>query len=82
VQQARNDVTGPTRLPLLEQQIAMYERLFQRYVALLLEQMTQLQREANRSLTPTVASSLRSAYVCLVRHKPLAVACMNAQKTI
>jgi hypothetical protein len=62
VQQARVDGTCLTRLPVLEQQITTYERLFQSYVAQLLEQMKQLQREANRSLTPAVANSMRSAY--------------------
>lgn len=61
-QRARDNGVGLANLSLLKQQTYNYEQLFRDLGLVLIEQMTQLQREANRDFTPTIANIMHTVY--------------------
>ncbi|KAL5370946.1 hypothetical protein DPSP01_014578 [Paraphaeosphaeria sporulosa] len=60
--QADEKGVGLAKLSILKRQVCVYERLFHNLAAAITKQMTQLQREANRVITPTVSNSMHKAY--------------------
>lgn len=62
---------GLANLSILRTQVQIYEQLFNDLGAVLVAQMTELQREANRDFTPTIASIMHNVYdTCTVEHGP------------
>ncbi|CAO2648594.1 Nn.00g078610.m01.CDS01 [Neocucurbitaria sp. VM-36] len=65
----RENGVGLANLSILKTQIHTYEQLFKDLGAVLITQMTELQREANRDFTPTIASIMHTVYdICTAEH--------------
>ena len=60
--QADEKGVGLAELSILKQQVYTYEQLFHNVGTVVIKQMTQLQREANRNITPTIANGMRNVY--------------------
>jgi len=60
--QADEKGVGLAELSILKQQVYTYEQLFHNVATVVIKQMTQLQREANRNITPTIANGMRNVY--------------------
>lgn len=70
-ERARQNGVGLAILSTLKGQIYTYEMLFGELNQVLIEKMTEMQREANRDFTPTIASIMHSVYeMCTVEHGP------------
>lgn len=68
---ARKNGVGLARLTILKSQIDTYEQLYADLGTLLVTQMTELQREANRDFTPTIAHIMHAVYdSCTVERGP------------
>lgn len=68
-ERARNNCVGLASLPALKTQIQTYEHLFSDLNQVLIARMTELQREANRDFTPTVANIMHTVYdMCANEH--------------
>ncbi|KAH8716864.1 hypothetical protein GQ44DRAFT_624695 [Phaeosphaeriaceae sp. PMI808] len=61
-ERARNNGMGLASLAALKTQIYTYEQLFADLNQVLIFKMTELQREANRDFTPTIADIMHTAY--------------------
>jgi hypothetical protein len=61
-ERARNNGVGLASLSALKSQIYTYEQLFADLNQVLITKMTELQREANRDFTPTIANIMHSVY--------------------
>jgi uncharacterized protein YeeX (DUF496 family) len=61
-ERARNNGVGLASLSALKTQIYTYEQLFADLNQILITKMTELQHEANRDFTPTVANIMHSVY--------------------
>lgn len=61
-ERARQNGVGLANLSILKTQICTYEQLFKDLGTVLITQMTELQREANRDFTPTIGNSMHIAY--------------------
>ncbi|KAF2128828.1 hypothetical protein P153DRAFT_423306 [Dothidotthia symphoricarpi CBS 119687] len=61
-ERARQNGVGLANLSILKTQIYTYEQLFKDLGTVLITQMTELQREANRDFTPTIGNSMHTAY--------------------
>ncbi|RMZ67742.1 tat pathway signal sequence [Pyrenophora seminiperda CCB06] len=60
--QADEKGVGLAELSILKQQVDTYEQFFHNVATVVIKQMTQLQREANRNITPTIANGMRNVY--------------------
>ncbi|CAG5158211.1 uncharacterized protein ALTATR162_LOCUS5040 [Alternaria atra] len=60
--QADETGVGLAELSILKQQVYIYEQLFHNVTTVVIKQMTQLQREANRNITLTIANGMRNVY--------------------
>jgi hypothetical protein len=70
-ERARNNGVGLANLAALKTQIHNYEQLFADLNQVLITTMTELQREANRDFTPTIANIMHTVYdVCANEHGP------------
>ncbi|KAH9882765.1 hypothetical protein J1614_000131 [Plenodomus biglobosus] len=70
-ERARRNGVGLASLTILKTQIHTYEHLYANLGTLLITQMTELQREANRDFTPTIASIMHAVYdACTVERGP------------
>ncbi|KAF1844626.1 uncharacterized protein K460DRAFT_282081 [Cucurbitaria berberidis CBS 394.84] len=68
-ERAHENGVSLANLSILKTQIQTYEQLYKDLGAVLIEQMTALQREANRDFTPTIANIMHSVYdVCAFEH--------------
>lgn len=68
---ARKNGVGLARLTILKSQIYTYEQLYADLGTVLVTQMTELQREANRDFTPTIAAIMHAVYYrCTVENGP------------
>ncbi|UPX18511.1 uncharacterized protein EKO05_0008810 [Ascochyta rabiei] len=68
-QRARENGVGLASLSTLKTQIYTYEMLFGELSQTLTNSMTELQREANRDFTPTIASIMHTVYdICTEEH--------------
>jgi hypothetical protein len=66
---ARSNGVGLASLAALKTQIHTYEQLFADLNQVLITRMTELQREANRDFTPTIANIMHTVYdVCANEH--------------
>ncbi|KAL5121484.1 hypothetical protein ACEQ8H_000556 [Pleosporales sp. CAS-2024a] len=61
-QRARSNGVGLANLAALKTQIVTYEQMFRDLNQILITKMTELQREANRDFTPTIANIMHAAY--------------------
>ncbi|KAF2826280.1 hypothetical protein CC86DRAFT_350866 [Ophiobolus disseminans] len=61
-ERARNNGVGLASLGALKNQICTYEQLFNDLNQILVTKMTELQREANRDFTPTIANIMHTVY--------------------
>jgi|TARA_R110002003_G_scaffold214_21_gene16140 hypothetical protein len=61
-ERARNNGIGLASLSALKSQIYTYEQLFADLNQVLMTTMTELQREANRDFTPTIANIMHTVY--------------------
>jgi hypothetical protein len=61
-ERARDNGVGLASLSMLNTQIYNYEQIFKELGILLITQMTELRREANRDLTPTIAQVMSTVY--------------------
>ncbi|KAI8943413.1 hypothetical protein NX059_001425 [Plenodomus lindquistii] len=70
-ERARKNGVGLASLTMLKTQINTYEQLYADLGTLLVTQMTELQREANRDFTPTIANIMHTVYyACAVESGP------------
>jgi hypothetical protein len=70
-ERARDNGVGLANLSMLKTQIHNYEQAFKDLGILLVTQMTELQREANRDFTPTIANIMHTVYDnCTVERGP------------
>ncbi|KAB2099953.1 hypothetical protein AG0111_0g11806 [Alternaria gaisen] len=60
--QAEETGVGLAELSILKQQVYTYEQLLHNVATVVIKQMTQLQRETNRNITPTIANGMRNVY--------------------
>jgi hypothetical protein len=68
-ERARSNGVGLASLAALKTQIATHEQLFTDLNQVLITKMTELQREANRDFTPTIANIMHTVYdVCANEH--------------
>ncbi|KAH7392794.1 hypothetical protein BKA66DRAFT_567533 [Pyrenochaeta sp. MPI-SDFR-AT-0127] len=68
-ERAHENGVSLANLSILKTQVHTYEQLFKDLGIVLLTQMTELQREANRDFTPTIANIMHTVYdLCTVEH--------------
>ncbi|KAF1918118.1 hypothetical protein BDU57DRAFT_528585 [Ampelomyces quisqualis] len=68
-ERARSNGVGLANLAALKTQIYTYEQLFADLNQVLVARMTELQREANRDFTPTIANIMHTVYdICTNEH--------------
>jgi hypothetical protein len=68
-ERARNSGVGLASLAALKTQIYTHEQLFANLNQVLITKMTELQREANRDFTPTIANIMHTVYdICANEH--------------
>lgn len=68
-ERARQNGVGLASLSTLKTQIYTYEMLFGELNQVLIDSMTELQRDANRDFTPTIASIMHTVYeICTDEH--------------